>query len=489
MPEHLYSFDDVKDYRKASTKQILTRAKELVGQDLNSLLATSPFIKKITRAPGDEPFSIKRHGKGVGGQLIERYGFGMESNQREEPDFDDAGIELKVIPLEERASGLVAKERTKICSIHFHKLLEEKWTTSHAKRKLEKILFIYYHYDPQDVMRSVVKRCDFWQLVESKDEPIIRSDWALVWKMVDNGRAHELSESMGRILGAARTGQGRGRDWVSQPKNSQEKALKRAFALKPSFTTQRWREIFEKKPYESIVANLGLKVESFDSFKAAVLSKLSILEGLSISELMQKHGIQANKGKNAVATILKKILGFKNVNSRIKEFEQLGVEVRVVPVRTKDLRPWEAVSFPAFRLKEFEVEEWEESELVEYVDRILFIPVLFEKRKAPLSKRRIGKAFFWSPSEEEWRIIEKEWRMYQKEVLAGKCKVTKVNGKEVTGLTKGSATAILHIRPHGIDHDDRDEDSKGNRPVKQSFWLNQKFIQGLLQASHRSNGL
>ncbi len=80
--------------------------------------------------------------------------------------------------------------------------------------------------------------------------------------------------------------------------------------------------------------------------------------------------------------------------------------------------------------------------------------------------------------------------MYQKEVLAGKCKVTKVNGKEVTGLTKGSATAILHIRPHGIDHDDRDEDSKGNRPVKQSFWLNQKFIQGLLQASNslkRSN--
>lgn len=479
MPKHPYGVEDVKDYRKATPEQILTRAKELVGKDLNSLLASSPFIGKIKSPTGEKSFSIKQHGKGVGGQLIERYGFGLESNQREEPDFDDAGIELKIIPLEARTAGLVVKERTKICSIHFHKLLEEKWNTSHAKKKLEKILFIYYLYDQQDVMRSIVKQCDFWQLMESKAESIIRSDWSLVWSMVDDGRAHELSEGLGRILGAARTGQGRDRDWVTQP-NNKEKALKRAFALKPSFTTQRWREIVEKKPYESIVANLALKVESFDSFKGAILSKLSALEGLSLLELMQKFRIQEHKGKNAVATILKKILGFKNVNSRIKEFEQLGIDVRVVPVRTTDLRPWEAVSFPTFRLKEFEVEEWEESELMEYVDRILFIPVLFEDKKVPVRQRRLGKAFFWSPTEEEWETIKKEWEMYQEEVRAGKCKIAQMKGKEVTSLTKGSQTKIIHVRPHAKDHNDRDEDSKGNHPVKQSFWLNQKFIQRLL---------
>lgn len=479
MIEHLYNAEDVKDYRHATEKQILHRAQELLGLTLKTLLTTSSFLKPSRETASG--FSIQKHGKGIAGQLIEEYGFGIKPNQDPNPDFTAAGIELKTIPLTKRTLGLAVKERTKICSIDYVELLKQKWETSHAKRKLEKVLFIYYLYEAENVMQSVIKQSDLWCLSSSADAPIIQDDWTLVWRMVEAGRAHEISESMGRILGAATSGQGRGRDLVRQPiQTIQAAAPRRAFALKPCFTQQRWREVIEKKPYESIVANLRLKITDFESFKKEVLARLNHLSGISVAALAEKYRIKTNEGKNAVATILKKTLGFKNVNSRIKEFEQLGIEVRVVPVRPSDFCPWEAVSFPAFRLKDFETEEWDESELLGYLDRILFIPILFNEKKADLCERKVGQAFFWSPSSEEWRIIKREWEMYQKEVRDGKCKIIRVKGKEVTGLTKGSATTIIHIRPHAVDHNDRDEDSHGNKPVKQSFWLNKEFVHHLL---------
>jgi len=60
--------------------------------------------------------------------------------------------------------------------------------------------------------------------------------------------------------------------------------------------------------------------------------------------------------------------------------------------------------------------------------------------------------------------------------------------KEVSNLSKASSTKIIHMRPHTRDTNDRDEDLFGNSLVKQSFWLNSKFIQNLLNVRMR-NGI
>ena len=324
--------------------------------------------------------------------------------------------------------------------------------------------------------------------MQEPDETIIRQDWEKIKKKVYNGQAHLISESDSRILAACRTGKGGvnrfgiQNDIVGQPNNIKEGALRRAFSLKQSFTKQRWLQIHNKVQFESIIQSLTLSDRK--DFEKAILERLDKTQGMTLGEFAHKFKIDTPKGKNAAATIIKKALGFKNVNSRIKEFEQSGIEVRIIPIRTSDKKPWEAASFPAFKLKELTEEIWDESSLYECIDRILFIPIHREEKKTPLNDRVLGKAFFWSPTEKEWNTIKKEWQMYQEEIKAGKCKPTKVKSgnsyKERTGLTKESSTKIIHIRPHATNREDRDEDPLGNSVVKQSFWLNKDFVHDLI---------
>lgn len=152
----------------------------------------------------------------------------------------------------------------------------------------------------------------------------------------------------------------------------------------------------------------------------------------------------------------------------------------------KDLRPYEAISFPAIKFLEFEIEKWDDSMLSEQLTRILFVPVSRSKRlKVDIKDRVLEKPFFWSPSDSEEEVIILEWKQYQSEVCMGKAKTIKhlqKNGKykEITSLSKESDTQIIHMRPHGMKTaSDRDVDSFGNSFVKHSFWLNKSFIQKL----------
>ena len=466
-------------YDPTIEKEILDRAEELTGKTINDIIKSSPYPSRAFNLPS----------KGEIGNVIEECWFGIKNNPSPEPDFVDAGIELKIVPLVRLAAGLTVKERTKICGINYHELVKEQWKSSHARKKLEKILFIYYEYDQARKQRSKVTNIDLWDL-RLQEEPIIRHDWEGVREQVAQGYAHQLSESMSKILAACRTGQGgvdaegRARDLVSQPYNSIP-ALRRAFALKQSFTKQRWLEFCRRIEYESAAKSLNVPEQLLEF---SVLKRLRAFEGMKLGEFAAKFNMKLPNGKNAAATIIKKTIGFKNVNSRIKEFEQAGIEVRIVPVRPKDHMPWEAVSFPAFRFKEFEREDWETSALSDLLDRILFIPIYREDRKTPLQERVIGRAFFWSPSIEQLLKIEKEWRMYKREVKTGKTQTRMIRDREVSYLTKASQTKFIHIRPHGRDRNDRDIDAFGHSIVKQSFWLNKEFVHELILESLKDEG-
>ncbi len=138
------------------------------------------------------------------------------------------------------------------------------------------------------------------------------------------------------------------------------------------------------------------------------------------------------------------------------------------------------------KLQELIEENWEESTFKEYINKILFVPVYSDNKDSTLEEKHIGKSFFWSPSMEEENSIKKEWEQYKDEVINGQCKVHKViikskkGFKEVSKLAKESETLTIHMRPHGRDSNDRDDDTLGNSIVKQCFWLNKNFIQKLL---------
>ena len=463
-------------YDDSSIHSILAYAQGLVGKQISDLIQ-------------NRDITIKN--KGVIGTIIEEYYFKMKQNSSPHPDFFKVGVELKIIPLVAQTKKVAVKERTKICSINYKTLISEEWETSHAKAKLNKILFIYYLYDKNNIKNSLIKKVDLWELQKDKSAIIIKDDWLRTKQKILDGFAHELSEREFKILSPARSGSGgidangEQKDLVAQPNvKYQNKALKRAFSLKQSFTNQIWNELNLVK-YESILDILH--IDTMQEFETKILKALRLYEGKSIADLSKIFDIEIPKGKNQIATIIKKAIGFKSVNSKIKEFEQLGIVIKTIKVRKKDNMPLEDISFPTMKLQEFEKEKFESSKFNEYIQKILFIPVYHEKDN--LEEKYLGYPFFWSPSKQEEFIIKNEWKNYQNEVLFGACKVKKVINKskkgykEVSGLSKASQTKIIHIRPHGRDSNDRDSDSLGNNIVKQCFWLNKKFIQKLINNS------
>ena len=468
-------------YDNTSIASILNHANLLVGKSIDNILTASEVSTNI---------SIKN--KGIIGTVIEEYWFEIKQNSSPLPDFDKVGVELKIVALIQQKTKIAVKERTKICSIDYKKLILETWDTSHAKQKLNKILFIYYLYDKEEIKNSIIKKIDLWELENENNEFIIKYDWLNVQQKVKDGYAHELSESLCKVLAPSRSGSGgrdktgKLKDLVKQPINTySDNALKRSFSLKQSFTNQRWNELNKKLKYESIIDSL--EIIDFNNFEDTILESINKYKNKSIQELTDIFSLNINnKSKNLIATIIKKSIGFSSVSSNIKEFEQLGIVVKTIKVRKKDNYPFEAISFPTMKLQEFTKECWNESTFKEYIYKILFIPVYSDNKNATLQAKHIGNSFFWSPSFEEKKIIEKEWNRYKSEVLSKKCKVNKIKinskkgFKEVSALSKESETSIIHMRPHGKDSNDRDEDGFGNSIVKQCFWLNKGFIQKLL---------
>jgi len=460
-------------YDDTNEKSIVKYAKKLVGK----------YIYEII---DDDSYKVNIKNKGIIGNIIEEYYFGIKQNSSPEPDFEKVGIELKIIPLLQQNKKIVVKERTKVCSINYTTLVNEQWSSSHAKKKLNKILFIYYLYNKEEIEKSEIKRVALWNLSQDQSELIIQDDWQRTKQKVLDGYAHLLSERYFNVLSPARSGQGgvdkvgKQRDLVPQPNQLYEKAaLKRAFTLKQSFTNQIWNELNAVK-YESIIDSL--KIDKIEEFEEKVLQSLNRFESKSIDEIASLFGIKILQGKNQVATVIKKALGFKSVQAHIKEFEQLGIIVKTLKISAKRDTLLEAPSFPVLKLQEFEKEEFEESSFLSYIEKILFIPVYYEEEK-----RFLGKSFFWSPSDAQMNQIKKEWLIYQDEVKKGFCSVVKVTNnsprgyKEVSKLSKESQTEIIHLRPHARDSSDRDSDSHGNSIVKQSFWLNKKFLNALLK--------
>lgn len=456
----------------SNLETLINKAKSLKGVTIRDLLKDKDFDK----------------GKGAIGNIIEREGFGIANNNDARPDFEELGIELKVLPLKKNAKGgYSVKERTKVCSINYKELIKENWDKSHARHKLDKILFVFYHYDKEDNNNSEILDYLLFQL-ENSDEPLIKSDWERTKGLVEEGKAHLLSESQNVVLAASRSGAGKldEKKWPDQPNQTlSKKARQRAFSLKPSFTKVLWSELNNKDAYDQI--SKKSPYTNYQELENIILDKLNKWEGKSLKEFVVYYDIQMNNSKNAAATIVRTALGFQGKNKPVKEIEQLGLIVKISPCRKSDNFPYESMSFPYQPLGEIKEEtRFDESEFYTYLQGFLIIPIYRENRQEKdLNKMFFGKSKIWRPSKDDLLGIQKEWELVNKSVNKG----IKLNKKEFNNrkgyiqennLPKESETAFIHMRPHGRNSDDIDKSISEISITKQCFWFNKKFIQRII---------
>ena len=478
---------DIKEcfhYDHTDEESIMVRAKMLKEKKLGYIFDNTPLDK--------ENENLKN--KGMVGNFIQKNWFGIPPNNSPEPDFEEAGIELKCCPIiQKKTKGKETDQRTKISSINYFELVDETWLNSHAKKKLNKVLFVFHERidDLKKWKKTEVLDVALWVLSDQDKFNLIEKDWLKANNAVKHGLAHILSESYFSILKTSRAGSGGvnkygiHKDLVKQPVTTfSTYAMKRAFSIDKNYTTQFWNEIRQPKSFESIKDSLN--ISKTESYRDAFIKSFNPFIGKTIGEISEMSNIPVPTAKSATATIVGIMVGFKRLNSKIKEFSQLGITIKTVPIRTEDKTLFEAISFPSFVIKEFIQEDWEDSTFLNYLNKIIFVPFSRKNRTEALENRVLEKPFFWSPTPSQLELIRTEWELYKKE-LSQKIIIEKIPSKNTKGyrekiinLSKEKDTNAIHIRPHGKDSNDRDEYNYETSVIKQSFWLNKKFVKKLV---------
>ena len=456
-------------YDETDPISIETYAKKLIGKTFSDICNEDSNPLSVVRDEEDyETDYENKKRKGGLGQLVEERYFHYKANNDARPDFDKAGVELKVTPYKINVNGsLAAKERLIINMIDYFSVVNEKFEDSHMWSKARLILLVYYLYQ-KEIMNRLDYRIGYVKLFSppKQDIEIIMNDFYVIVDKIRDGKAHELSEGDTLYLGAAPKAS-TSKDRRNQP-FSEIPAKPRAFAFKSSYMTYVLNNYIVpgKSTYEPIV-----KEKLSGTFEEYVIRKIDAYRNYSTSELCDKFDVTFEKRpKNLEALLVYRILGIKGNNA--EEFVKANVVVKTIRLNENN-RIKESMSFPTFKFKELVKEEWETSTFGEYLSETRFLFVVYKFDGDVL---RLKGCQFWNIPYHDLEVeVRSVWEK-TKEVLINGLQIEERNGKKYNNFPGSSQNTVCHVRPHARNAQDTYELPDGRMYPKQCFWLNNTYI-------------
>ncbi len=445
-------------YDAKDPQSILDYAERLVGRSLRVAVG-----EQISRG----------RGKGEFGSLLEEGYFLYKPNNRSEPDFPLAGVELKATPLKLQGSRLVPKERLVLGMIDYMTIDAETWEGSSFLHKNSLLLLVFYVWTPDsDLLDYPVRMVWLFEFPE-EDLEIIRRDWETIRAKVEAGLAHELSEGDTNYLAACVKG-ARGTDRRPQP-HSSVSAKPRAFSLKQSYMrsvvddalakSARGRGQSTARNTEPIADAASLRRSSLEQIVEGHFGRFA---GMTADEIARVLDVGIRRGaKNFYAVLTKRILGVAQ-NATIREFAKADIQVKTMRLLPSG-RPKEDVSFRAFDYCTLVDQDWDGSDLRDDLSkRFLFVIYQLDREGAPTL---IGTRFWSMPSSD----LEGPARDCFIET------VSRVREDRAEYLPRKTENKCCHVRPHGRDSSDVIPTPNGRLVCRKSFWLNADYIRDQLE--------
>ncbi len=310
-------------------------------------------------------------------ELLSKSWFGYTPNSESEPDFPEAGVELKVTPYLRGKNRIRAKERL-VCNIINY--MEEYDKT--FKPVPFGINATPCFSCPMSTLQIGPKgdfRIDEAVLFSFPEEDlaIIEHDWETIMEKVREGRAHELSE--GDTLYLAACTKGANASSVRQQPFSELPAKQRAYSLKSSYMTQilNNKYIFGNAESPRIIKSADvLHAKTFEEY---IIDKVKPYYGMTQYELKAHFGVDS-KAKSLNEILLARMLDVKGRIAYTEEFQRQALSRK--PSESKaTVKSKESMSFPTFDFIELSQEDvWEESELYNYLAPTKFMFVIFQEQ-------------------------------------------------------------------------------------------------------------
>ncbi len=452
--------------------------------DINSADSIIDFAKllknqTLRNACGRE---IEKHGykgKGNFGQILEKFYFGYEPNSDAEPDFKEAGLELKSSPLKTLKNGeLRSKERLVLNIINYIEVHKEEFETSSFWRKNAHLLLVFYlHEKDLDLLDYIIKLVDGWKY-PSEDLKIIKQDWEFINQKIKEGKAHELSEGDTFYLGACTKGSTALKSYRNQPFND-EQAKQRAYSLKQGYVNHIIANIAQEETtvYGKIIDKSEI-LDKVRSLEEVVILKFHTFYGKTANQIEKELGLNLNnKAKNYFANLTNVILGLK-LGQKIEEFEKADIQVKTIRLKENNL-PKEDISFPTFKYRELINTDWEDSEFKNILESKFFF-VFYQFQDDDLVLRKVK---FWNMPYSDILEAKNVWEDMILTVLNGKIiKEVTNRGIRKSYFPKKTENRISHVRPHASDASDTyelpvpDKLTGLTEFTKHCFWLNASYV-------------
>ncbi len=452
--------------------------------DITSADSIIKFAKKLKNKTLRQACSeeIEKHGykgKGNFGQILEKFYFGYNPNSDSEPDFKEAGLELKSSPLKILKNGeFRSKERLVLNIINYLEVYKEDFENSSFWKKNAHLLLVFYLYEKDsDLLDYLIKLVDDWEYPDA-DLQIIKQDWETINQKIKEGKAHELSEGDTFYLGACTKGSTALKSYRDQPFN-EEKAKQRAYSLKQGYVNHIIAKISkeEKATYGKIIKQ-SKKLNKSQSIEDFVISKFEPFYGKSAEQIENELGLKLNKkAKSYFANLTNAILGLE-LGQKIEEFEKANVQVKTIRLKENNV-PKEDISFPNFKYIDLIETDWEDSDFKNILESKFFF-VFYQYEGDELILRKVK---FWNMSHKDILEAKEVWLQTVSLVEQGKI-VEKIDdkGKRFTYFPKKKNHRISHVRPHAKNSEDTyqlpvpDQLTRLDNYTKHCFWLNASYV-------------
>ena len=431
---------------------ILRRAQEACGVPLK-------YIDKTGRL---------ETGKGAIGTVIEESWFGYHPNSEAEPDFPEAGVELKVTPYVRRKGEIIAKERLVCNIINYMEEYKRAFFHSSFMHKCGTMLLMSYEHK-YDVPKGdyTIDAAILFKFPE-EDLIIIQHDWEAIMQKIKAGQAHLISE--GDTLYLAACTKGANAQSIRPQPFSDIPAKQRAFSLKASYMTYVLNNyVFGSKRSEKIIKDWHeISVQSFEEY---IERKVEPYYGKSQQELKTLFGIDS-VAKNLNELLLGKMLGIEGKIAYTEEFQKACIVPKTIRVRI-DGSIRESMSFPTFDFIELSRETWEESTLYKYLSPTKFLFIIFKERRD--GNYYFERIMFWNIPAEDLEEVHRVWERTVRTIRHGVKLIPTARGIS-NNLPRQSESRVAHVRPHGRNADDKLPLPDGRMMTKQCFWLNNSYV-------------
>ncbi len=482
-------------YDKTDAYSIEGYAKKLLDKSLRDVLKDLYDLE------------LKIKAKGSLGQTTEKYYFLYENNSKSEPDFPEAGVELKTTPvITDNKVQLKAKERLVFNIINYEQEVRREFIDSSFWTKNKLLLLMFYLHEKDEIDIDLVFKLIRLFRFPAVDLKIIKDDWEKIKSKIIAGKAHELSEGDTFYLGACTKG-ANNTPTRKQP-FSNELAKQRAYSLKPKYLnviiqktlkgehdlidqTDDYRRILENNIVADPLAkyskvkkdgSLSPVVKHLDDFEnqtieQVIVSKFDRYLNKTAEQIFEELGKDPNKkAKNYYDRLTKTILGV-NVESDIEEFEKAEITIKTIRLKENDL-PKEDISFPAFKFEGIINEHWDESAFKEILEH-KFLFVFFQFIDDRLVLRKVK---FWNMPYKDILEAEKVWIKTRELIRNGEIVKEIKKGRRSTYFPNKSYNSVAHVRPHARNIEDTyplptpDKLTGVTNYTKYCFWLNSQYV-------------